>query len=58
LVVGVMVLQGVGGWCGGTRGCWWLVWWYYRVLAVGVVVLEGVGGWCGGAGWCWLVWWY
>jgi hypothetical protein len=28
LVVGVVVLEGVGGWCGGARGCWRLVWWY------------------------------
>jgi hypothetical protein len=28
LVVGVVVLEGVGGCYGGTRGCWWLVWWY------------------------------
>jgi hypothetical protein len=40
-VVVVVVLEGVGGWCGGARG-----------LAVVVVVLEGVGGCCGGAGGC------
>jgi hypothetical protein len=58
LVVGVVVLEGVG-WYGGTRGCWWLVWWCWRVLVVGVVVLEGVGGWCGGTRGCWwLIWWY
>jgi hypothetical protein len=28
LVVDMVVLEGVGGWCGGTRGCWWLIWWY------------------------------
>jgi hypothetical protein len=21
------VLEGVGGWFGGAKGCWWLVWW-------------------------------
>jgi hypothetical protein len=28
LVVVVVVLEGVGGWCDGAGGCWWLVWWY------------------------------
>jgi hypothetical protein len=26
LVVGLVVLEGVGDWCGGARGCWWCCW--------------------------------
>jgi hypothetical protein len=42
LVVGLEVLEGIGGWCGGARGdkwvlesasgCWWLNWWCKRLV--------------------------